>query len=169
MGKIHFITGGQRSGKTTFAQNEALKQCKQPVYLATARILDEDFDKRINRHRFDRSDNWLTIEENKNISEVAIDDKVVVFDCITLWLTNIFHDFEYNFGKSLEFAKTEISGFMQKNIQAYIVSNEIGMGIHAETDMGRKFTDLLGIVNQYIAKKADEVSFMISGIALKIK
>jgi adenosylcobinamide kinase/adenosylcobinamide-phosphate guanylyltransferase len=169
MAKVIFITGGQRSGKSSYAQNKALKLSANPVYLATSRIWDNNFKNRVNRHKDDRSEVWLNIEEEKEISKHDLKSKVVVLDCITLWLTNFFSDNEYNVDKSLNEAKNEWDKFIEQDLTVFVISNEIGMGLHAETAGGRKFTDLQGWMNQYIAKKANEVILMISGIPLKIK
>ena len=89
-------------------------------------------------------------------------------DCVTLWLSNLFSEAKGDVDESLRVAKQEIDRLpSEKNW--IIISNEIGMGLHAETEIGRKFTDLQGWVNQYIAGKADEVIFMVSGIPMKIK
>ena len=166
---ITFITGGQRSGKSSFAQQLALSKSDTPVYLATARVWDDDFKSRIQRHKSDRGDMWQTMEKEIDIHQVDINQKTVVLDCITLWLTNIFHDNEYDVEKSLKKATTIWDLFISKKAQIIVVSNELGMGIHAENEASRKFTDLQGWMNQYIAQTADEVFLMISGMPLKIK
>ena len=169
MAKIIFITGGQRSGKSNFAMQEALKLSDNPVYLATSRIWDNDFKNRVEKHKEDRSKNWRNIEEEKEISKHNLTDKIVVLDCITLWLTNYFSDNNFDINKSLEEAKQEWNKFITHDFTIFVISNEIGMGVHAETESGRKFTDLQGWMNQYIAKQANEVILMISGIPVKIK
>ena len=169
MAKVIFITGGQRSGKSSFAQNKALELSSNPVYMATSRIWDDDFKNRVERHKYDRSENWINIEEEKEISKHDLTGKVVVLDCITLWLTNYFSDNNYDVDKSLEEAKQEWNKFIKHNFTVYVISNEIGMGVHADTEGARKFTDLQGWMNQYIAKQADEVYLMVSGIPVKIK
>jgi len=169
MAKVIFITGGQRSGKSSFAMQKALELCNKPVYLATSRIWDDDFRNRVERHKSDRSENWINIEEEKEISNHDLNSKVVVLDCITLWLTNFFSDTKYDIEKSLEQTKQEWDKFISQNFTVFVISNELGMGIHSETESARKFTDLQGWMNQYIAKKADEVILMVSGIPMKIK
>jgi len=169
MAEIVFITGGARSGKSAFAQSMAEKLSDNPVYMATARIWDDDFGERIQRHKNERNQSWQTIEEEKNISKHNLDGRTVMLDCITLWLTNIFHDNNYDIDKSLTQAKTEWLAFILKDMTLIVVSNEIGMGVHAENAVSRKFCDLQGWINQYIAAKADSVYFMVSGIAMKIK
>jgi len=169
MAKIIFITGGQRSGKSSFAMQKAMELSPNPVYLATSRIWDDDFKNRVDRHKNDRQENWINIEEEKEISKHNLTGKVVVIDCITLWLTNFFTDSKFDLEKSLELAKKEWNKFIDQDFTVFVISNEIGMGIHAETPGARKFTDMQGWMNQYIAKKANEVILMISGIPVIIK
>lgn len=169
MSEIIFITGGQRSGKSRHAQGLAESLSAKPVYLATARRWDEDFEKRIARHRSDRGDNWQTIEKDKEISSIDLKGETVLLDCITLWLTNIFHDNDYDLDKSLVWAKQEWDRFIAQDFRLIVVSNEIGMCLHAPDQMSRHFTDLQGWVNQHIAASATSVYTIISGIPLKIK
>lgn len=164
-----FITGGARSGKSRYAQELALRLSYQPVYIATARKWDEEFKDRIKRHQHDRDERWTSIEEEKYISRLDLHQKVAVIDCVTLWLTNFFVDNKNDIDKCLEDCKQEILALQQKKATLIIISNEIGMGVHAETEIGRKFTDLQGWINQFIARQADEVVFMVSGIPMIIK
>ncbi len=166
---ITFITGGQRSGKSTYAQKLAEDASSRPIYLATARHWDEDFTQRIERHQADRGTQWTTIEEEINLGSVDLKNQTILLDCITLWLTNIFHDNSYNIDASLEIAKREWDLFIEKENSLFVVSNELGMGIHASDEVSRKFTDLQGWMNQYIAKKAQKVILMVSGIPLTIR
>ncbi len=169
MVKVIFITGGQRSGKSNFAMQKALELSEQQVYIATSRIWDDDFKNRVDRHKEDRTESWINIEEEKQISKHDLTGKTVVLDCITLWLTNFFSDSNFDVDKSLEEAKQEWNKFIDQDFTVFVISNEIGMGVHAETEGTRKFTDLQGWMNQYIAKQANEVILMISGIPMKIK
>src|ERR1044072_9938435 len=100
--RLIFITGGARSGKSRYAQQLALQLSNNPVYLATARHWDDDFEKRIQRHQSERDERWTSIEEEKNISGLPLTGKVVVMDCVTLWLTNFFTDTKYDIDASLE-------------------------------------------------------------------
>lgn len=169
MAKIYYISGGQRSGKSSYAQSLALELSPQPVYLATSRVWDEDHQRRIERHQADRDEQWTNVEEEKFISKHNWQDKVVVVDCVTLWLTNFFSDTKYDETQALKEAQQEFDLFIQQDFTAIIISNEIGMGLHANSESGRKFTDLQGWMNQYIAKKADKAIFMVSGIPVTIK
>lgn len=167
---IYLITGGERSGKSTYAQNLALQLSESPIYVATARKWDVDFQNRIDRHQQERDERWTNIEKEKHISEIDFSGKVALIDCVTLWLTNFFVDTNYDVNLSLEEAKKEfLSIASQENTIFIIVTNEIGMGVHAETHIGRKFTELQGWMNQFLASKADEVILMVSGIPVRIK
>lgn len=169
MAQITFITGGQRSGKSSFAQRLAEEKSETPIYLATARIWDDEFKSRIKRHQSDRGEQWQTIEEQINISKYNLEGKTVLLDCITLWLTNIFYENKNNVDVSLELAKKEWDKFISQEFNLLVVSNEVGMGVIPDNEMARKFADLQGWMNQYIAKSANEVKLMVSGIPVKIK
>jgi len=169
MQQIIFITGGTRSGKSSFAMKLARQLSDKPVYIATARIWDEDFRMRIQKHRDERGAEWETIEEDIHIDTLKLSGNIVVVDCITLWLTNIFHDSGYMFEKSLNTAKIILERFFKNNCTIIVISNELGMGIHGSNEVSRKFADLQGFINQYIANLSDDVYLMISGIPVKVK
>jgi len=166
---IALITGGQRSGKSSFAQKLAEDLSDSPIYLATSRKWDKDFENRIKRHQADRGEQWQTTEEEKEIGKLNLAGKTVVLDCITLWLTNIFHDNNYEIESSLQYAKLQWQQFINQDFTLLVVSNELGMGVHPENEAARKFADLQGWMNQHIAKSADEVYLMVSGIPMKVK
>lgn len=167
---IFLITGGERSGKSSYAQKLALELSNSPLYIATARKWDSDFQNRIDRHQKERDERWTNIEEEKYLSEIDFSGKTALIDCVTLWLTNFFVDTKNDVALSLEEAKKEfLSIASQKNTNIIIVTNEIGMGVHAETHIGRKFVELQGWMNQFLASHADEVVLMVSGIPVKIK
>jgi len=166
---IHLVTGGQRSGKSNYALQLALALSENPVYLATSRIWDEDHKARIELHKFERDKRWENIEEEKYLSKLSLKNKTVVLDFITLWLTNFYTDTNYQVNQSLELAKKELDDFIKQEMNLIIISNEIGMGTHSVTDVGRKFADLQGLMNQYISQKSDVVTFMVSGIPMKVK
>jgi adenosylcobinamide kinase/adenosylcobinamide-phosphate guanylyltransferase len=166
---IHFITGGERSGKSRHAQQLALSLTQTPVYVATARKWDEDFSKRIERHQQERDARWTNLEEEKYLSQLDLFGKVAVIDCVTLWLTNLFADTCYDLTLSLAHAKEEIDRLATLEATLVIISNEIGMGLHATTESGRKFVELQGWTNQHLAALSETVTFMVSGIPLKVK
>ncbi|WP_372776124.1 bifunctional adenosylcobinamide kinase/adenosylcobinamide-phosphate guanylyltransferase [Mangrovibacterium sp.] len=169
MATITLITGGARSGKSSFAQQMAEAKSNRPVYLATARIWDEDFAERVKRHQADRDERWENVEEEKQLSKHDFSGKVVLMDCVTLWLTNFFHDSDYKLDQALEAAKAEWENFIRQDMELIVVTNELGMGVHPEHETARKFADLQGWVNQHIAKAADSVYLLVSGIPVKIK
>ena len=169
MKKIILITGGQRSGKSSFAEKTALSLSDNPVYMATARIWDEEFRLRVLRHQASRGPQWTNIEEEKELSRHNLTGRVVVIDCVTLWCTNYFFDLESDVQQSLEEVKSEFDSFTSQDATFIFVTNEIGLGEVSENKLQRKFTDLQGWTNQYIASRADEVIMMISGIPLHLK
>lgn len=169
MRNIIYITGGQRSGKSRFSLNMAEKLSPNPVYLATARRWDEEFCKRIAHHQAERGEHWTNIEENKKLSILELSGRVVMMDCVTLWLTNIFFDNDYNLENSLIEAKSEWDAFIKQDFTLIVVSNEIGMGVIPIDKSTRAFVDLQGWINQHIANCADTVYAMFSGIPVKIK
>lgn len=169
MAIVTFITGGQRSGKSSFAQKLAEERSGKPVYLATSRIWDEDFKARVDRHRKDRGEQWQTLEEQIELSKHDFSGKTVVLDCITLWLTNIYFDNNNDIDKCLEIAKREWGRLVEGNFDLIVISNELGMGVHPENELARKFADLQGWMNQHIAQSADTVYLMVSGIPAKLK
>lgn len=169
--KIVFITGGARSGKSSFALNEAAKIDGQKAYVATAQALDNEMKARIANHKRDRGSAWDTYEEPLHVSDLLskIDNRyeAIVLDCLTLWLSNIMHNTESTEDeiKGLADALRDLKG----PSVIYIVSNEIGMGIVPDNEMAREFRDLAGFLNQEVAGLADEVCLVISGIPVKIK
>lgn len=169
MAKIHLITGGQRSGKSSYAQKLALELSDNPVYLATSRVWDEGHAQRIERHKKDRGEEWTNIEEEKFLSKHDLSGRVVLVDCVTLWLTNFFFDNDSSIDKSLEEAKKEFLEFTKQDCTLLIVTNEIGLGGHPTNEIQMKFTDLQGWMNQFIASCANNVTLMVSGIPMIVK
>jgi len=166
---IYYVTGGERSGKSSYAQNLALQLSNTPKYIATSRIWDANHRKRIDHHIASRDNRWTSIEEEKELKKVIQENDTVVIDCITLWLTNFFVDTKNDVEKSLALAKHEFNQLLTISATIIIISNEIGMGVHASTEIGRKFTELQGWMNQHIAKHATKAVLMVSGIPVTIK
>ena len=169
MKRIILITGGQRSGKSSKAEELAMSLSENPVYMATAHVWDEEFRERVRRHQERRGPQWTNIEEETALSKHDMMGRVVVIDCVTLWLTNFFFANDPNTDISLEQAKAEFDKFTEAEATYIFVTNEIGSGGVSDNAIQRKFTDLQGWMNQYIAQKADEVILMVSGIPIKIK
>lgn len=163
------ILGGARSGKSRYAERLALAASSRPIYLATSRPWDDDHRARIRRHQADRGPEWHTIEEPLALSRVGVEGRVIVVDCLTLWLTNYFADLNQDGAACLAAARAEIDRALSLDNRWLFVSNELGQGLHAPTEAGRKFTDLQGFVNQYVASRANDVVLMVAGIPLYVK
>jgi len=169
MSYIHLITGGERSGKSTYAESEALRLSKSPVYLATARIWDEEFRQRILRHQERRGPEWTNIEEDIRPSKHDFTGRVVLIDCITLWATNYFFDMQQDVDQALAALKKEFDTLVQQDATFIFVTNELGMVGMSESRTQRLFTQLQGWMNQHVAARADRVTLMVSGLPLTVK
>ena len=169
MNRTIYISGGQRSGKSSFAIDLAKKSNKPFGIIATAEALDTEMAERIKHHKKNRDNNINVYEETLHFSNLKYKENTIIIDCITLWVSNIFFYFDEDIAKSLTFAKTEIKKILQYQINFLFISNEIGMGIIPDNKLSRDFTDLHGWVNQYLGKHADEQYFMVSGTSIKIK
>lgn len=167
--KITLVTGGSRSGKSSYAQRMALERSSNPVYLATSRVWDEEHRRRIERHKADRGPQWTTVEEDRALSRHDFTGQTVVVDCVTLWCTNFFYDFDSDVDRTLETVCSEFDRLVEQEADLIFVTNEIGSGGVSPDLLQRLFCDLQGWVNQYIARTADEVWWMVSGIPVKIK
>ncbi|HBY56290.1 MAG TPA: bifunctional adenosylcobinamide kinase/adenosylcobinamide-phosphate guanylyltransferase [Candidatus Atribacteria bacterium] len=178
-GKLIFITGGARSGKSSFAEKIAAKTSKKVVYIATGKPLDEEMAFRIKKHREKRLNTWKTYEEpikvRELVSRLGFEKEVILIDCLTLLTSNLLlrkedevEDSSWQEEILVEIKKlAEIS--YKVPAQVIIVSNEVGMGLVPDNPLGRVYRDILGRANSIIANKADEVFVMVSGIPLKIK
>ena len=172
MSELLLVTGGVRSGKSTYAQRMAESSGAKVFYIATAEALDDEMKVRIRSHKDSRSKKWVTIEEPiclaKAIDALPRGNKTVIIDCLTLFISNLLH-------KGLSDAqicaemKTVIKSIRKGSGSFIIVTNEIGSGIVPEGSLSRRFRDLQGIVNQIAAKEADRVCLLVSGIPVPIK
>jgi adenosylcobinamide kinase/adenosylcobinamide-phosphate guanylyltransferase len=171
MAKI-LVIGGTRSGKSDFAQSSAesyIKDGEKGIYLATSVASDPEMTDRIRLHREKRGEKWLTIEEPLEIVSVFqknIYSPVVLLDCITLWLNNLFFYSQNNFDAKIS---DFISFLLKTEANIIMVTNELGMGIAPDNEIARKFRDSAGLLNQDIAKICDGVYFVVAGLPLKIK
>ncbi len=148
----------------------ALKLSSKPMYIATAHIWDEEFGERVLKHKERRKDAWTLVEEEKSLSKIEVTGKVVLIDCLTLWGVNFISEKEnFNVDEVLKTLKDELSLFTYQDPTFIFVTNEIGMGGVSINPLQRKFTDLLGWLNQWVASISDEVILMVSGIPVKIK
>ena len=166
---VTFVIGGARSGKSSFALKEGSALAGKKAYVATAEALDAEMKARIEKHREERSEEWITFEEPLNIARLIEDihEKydVVIIDCLTVWLSNLMMN-----DKNVE---KEIGSFCSaldsQRSTLFIVSNELGMGIVPDNELARRFRDIAGAMNQKIASLADNVYLVTAGIPVKIK
>lgn len=168
---LTLVLGGARSGKSRHAQALARALSPHPIYVATSRVWDADHAARIERHRRERGPEWRTLECELQLGSLgpALSGQVAVIDCVTLWLSNYFADHGVDVDRCLELASAEIDALAQLDATLIIVSNELGQGLHAPTEIGRKFADLSGLVNQHIAARAANVAWMVAGIPQYVK
>jgi adenosylcobinamide kinase / adenosylcobinamide-phosphate guanylyltransferase len=163
------VLGGARSGKSAYAQSVAEAQGSERLYLATATAADEEMTERIARHQRDRGQGWTTLEEPLEIAATLVAQaqagRVVVVDCLTLWLSNLMLA-----GRdpgpavaALADAIGELAG------PAILVSNEVGMGIVPDNKIGREFRDWQGRTNREIGAACDAVIFVAAGFPLQLK
>jgi adenosylcobinamide kinase/adenosylcobinamide-phosphate guanylyltransferase len=168
-GRVIFVIGGARSGKSSFALNRASGVSGKKAYIATAQALDAEMDDRIKKHKQERGNEWDTIEEPfrlaETIKEISGNYETVIIDCLTLWLSNLMlgdKDVE-------EEMRSFISSLATVTCSLFTVSNEVGMGIVPDNALSRRFRDLAGHLNQKVARIADEVYLVTAGIPLRIK
>ncbi len=180
MKKLFLVTGGQRSGKSEYAERLALQLSDAPIYMATSRIWDDEFRQRVDMHKARRGPQWTNIEEEKYLSRHDVTGRVVLVDCVTLWATNFFFDLQpasmrsakaaaEHVDRTLDELKAEFKKFTSQDATFIFVTNEIGSGGVSDNEIQRKFIDVEGWMNQFIAAQADEVVLMVSGIPVKIK
>lgn len=164
-----FVIGGARSGKSRYAQMRAEADGRSPVYIATAQAFDAEMAERIARHRADRDARWATVEAPMDLPETiareAAPDRILVVDCLTLWVTNLLLA-----GRDIP-AATEalVAALEAAGGPLILVSNEVGWGIVPENALARRFRDEAGFVNQRVAAACDEVQMIAAGLALRMK
>jgi adenosylcobinamide kinase / adenosylcobinamide-phosphate guanylyltransferase len=178
MAEMIFVTGGCRSGKSTFARKLAESLPGPRAFLATCPILDEEMADRVGRHREERQGGqWDTLEETVRLDAVLArpgNYRVFLLDCLSLWVNNLLYEAGQS-NRSLGEADIErhcrkiISASSPHSYSLVIVSNEVGMGIVPDNALARQYRDLLGRANQVMAEAAGKVIFMVSGIPLRIK
>lgn len=178
MGSLILITGGARSGKSTYAERRAaeLDAGDGVTYVATAEPLDDDMRRRIARHRAERPADWVTVESPRSAGRVvdAARTRTVLVDCLTLLASNALlaadgEDEEDALRAVLEEATALRDAALARDGATLVVTNEVGMGIHPATALGRAYRDALGRANQVLAAAADEVVLLVSGIPLRVK
>ena len=178
MAKIILITGGSRSGKSTYAQRIAESIYGTRTYIATCPVIDKEMEDRIRKHKVARqSASWQTIEEVKDLAGALRRSKgsqVILVDCLTLWVNNLIYEAE----QKKKYFDEEAIGTLCENVigvsddlpgTVIFVTNEVGMGIVPENPIARLFRDIAGRCNQIMADHADVVILMVSGLPLYIK
>lgn len=179
--KWALVLGGARSGKSDFAQKLALDWGGQVLFVATAQAGDEEMRRRIQEHQRSRPASWRTVEETARPTEAITahqtDAQVVLVDCMTLWLANLYtgsvHQEETPPPELETMVFNELGNlhdwFRASSASLITVSNEVGMGIVPPTPLGRAYRDLLGRVNQFLGVRADEVYLLVAGIPIELK
>jgi adenosylcobinamide kinase/adenosylcobinamide-phosphate guanylyltransferase len=172
MGKITFILGGARSGKSQLAIKLAKEKAKKVAFIATCLPRDREMKKRIALHKKIRPKSWKTFEEPEDLNlllkQISSKFEVIIIDCLTLLVSNLLL-------KGIKASTIEnkinkiVLALKALESQSIIVSNEVGLGIVPENKLARAFRDIAGRVNQIVANKSSEMFFMVSGIPLRIK
>jgi adenosylcobinamide kinase/adenosylcobinamide-phosphate guanylyltransferase len=173
MPRITLITGGARSGKSSLALSLGLQNYSRRVFIATALPIDQEMKERISRHREDRADRFRTIEEPvelpKALSGLPTDTEVVVVDCLTVWLGNLYHHFQ----EAEEDVRRQINAFLDhldhSLCDLILVTNEVGWGIVPVNPLARSYRDMAGYLNRRVAEKAASVYLLCCGIPLTLK
>lgn len=163
------ILGGARSGKSRLAQTQAEDAGLAPTLIATAQGLDEEMARRISRHRAERDARWRVVEEPLELVAAltgeAAPDRLVLIDCLTLWLSNLMHA-----GRDPEIEGERLARTLAGlNGPAIFVSNEVGLGLVPETPLGRAFRDAQGRLNQAMAAACARVIFVAAGLSITLK
>lgn len=177
---IRLVTGGARSGKSTFAESTYLDK-EDVVYIATSRIWDQEMEERVKHHQESRPNVWRTYEGNYSLSQAIGQEKYYLLDCITVLTSNIMFDIskdqeyiDFNLQKKIEDRVIgEITDLIymvkSKEYDLTLVTNEVGLSIVPDNHISRVFRDIQGRVNQRIAGISDEVYLVCCGIPVKIK
>ena len=163
------IVGGARSGKSHRALELARDMAPDRVFIATAEPSDAEMAERIERHRVDRGPGFSTVEAPLKLVEAlataASPDRVLVVDCLTLWLSNLMH-----YGRDVDATMAALTRFLARPPGPVIlVSNEVGTGLVPGTPLGREFRDAQGSLNQAVAAVCQRVEFMVAGLPMVLK
>ncbi|EKD37791.1 MAG: hypothetical protein ACD_75C00993G0002 [uncultured bacterium] len=179
MAKLILITGGARSGKSSFALTLAESISAKRLFVATCPSLDQEMSERVKRHRDERRGRgWATVERPTEIAALFADDvagfEVVLIDCLTLWVNNLLFTAPDG-GESIDdFRIGELCEEWLLQAEKYegtviCVTNEVGLGIVPDNPLARRYRDLIGTCNQIIGRKAEEVVLVSCGIPLYLK
>ena len=168
------VLGGVRAGKSAFAVARARSLGGRVAFVATAEARDAEMAARIARHRAERPSAWLTVEVPvalpSALAALGAEADVVVVDCLNLWVSNLLQKRPALTDSDLAAEAARLEAIAARPpFSLILVSNEVGWGVHPETELGRRFRDLLGLVNQAAARAADEVVLMVAGCPLTVK
>lgn len=172
------VTGGARSGKSSYAQQIAESLEKGVLFVATAEALDDEMRLRVQRHRETRPQEWLTREEplypSRALHDLPEGISVVILDCLTLLVTNqMLREPDASYERLEKDLIHELERFLEGtrvlNLTTLVVTNEVGMGIVPDNPLARNFRDLAGRANQMVANRSDQVFLMVAGIPLQLK
>lgn len=173
--EIIFVLGGARSGKSTFAEQLAWERGGDDVlFIATAEALDDEMRERIAQHRAERPAKWHTLEAPRDLLEALRNwhtmPRLIVVDCLTLWVTNEMLANEKNLERRLFYQLDLLCEWVRvQDIDLILISNEVGLGIVPENALARNFRDVLGRVNARAAQHAHRVFWMAAGLPTEIK
>jgi adenosylcobinamide kinase / adenosylcobinamide-phosphate guanylyltransferase len=164
VGNVTLLIGGARSGKSSLAVEIGRRHDGNVVFVATAEPFDDDMRERIAQHRHDRPD-WPTIEVPLDLGATiasAPDDALLIVDCITVWIGNELHH-----GGEVD-ATAVADALINRPGPSVVITNEVGLGVHPETELGRRYRDDLGRANQAIAAIATTTLLMVAGKAIRL-
>ena len=167
---IVFVTGGARSGKSTYAEGRAARSGEPVTYLATAVAFDAEMRDRIGRHRAERPTHWVTVEEPLNVPAAVqhAETPVLLLDCLSVWVNNLmFHD--WTDAQILAATDDLVSAARNHAGTVILVTNEVGLGIVPDNALSRRYRDVLGWVNQRCAQASHEAYLLVSGLPLTLK
>ncbi len=172
MPELILVTGGARSGKSRLALR-LVEPSPRRVFIATAQAFDAEMTERIRRHQEERGEGWSVREAPLALSEAILEAGApgsgLLVDCLTVWLGNLLHqDPELHEGKPVAAPLLDALAATTAD-RVVLVTNEVGMGIVPMTELGRRFRDLAGRLNQQVAARADHVVFAVSGLPLLVK
>lgn len=173
MSKITLITGGARSGKSSFALSLGLQHYRKRAFIATAVPIDQEMEERASRHRRERGDQFFTIEESielsRVLSSVPTGTDVALVDCLTVWIGNLYH----HYPEGEEIVRDHLDEFVKViskvSYDLILVTNEVGCGIVPENPLARSFRDAAGYLNRKVAERADHVYLLCCGIPLELR
>jgi adenosylcobinamide kinase/adenosylcobinamide-phosphate guanylyltransferase len=173
MANLILVTGGARSGKSSFALELAGRKYSQRVFIATAVAFDEEMKKRILHHQKERRTLFHTIEEpvhlERAVAALPSDTEVAIVDCLTVWIGNLYHQLHEDEAMVRARIDRFLKALVQVSCDLILVTNEVGWGIVPENPMAREYRDILGFLNRRIAEKADLVYLLCCGIPLILK